>query len=36
MNTLIEEQMPVIEAFLGLDQEHIVLELNLPLDEEQG
>jgi len=36
MNTLIEDQMPVIEAFLGLDQEHIVLELNLPLDEEQG
>jgi hypothetical protein len=36
ISSLIEDQMPVIEAFLGLDQEPIVLELHVPLDEEQG
>jgi hypothetical protein len=36
INSLIEEQMPAIESFLGLDQEPIVLELHVPLDEEQG
>lgn len=34
LNTLIQEQMPAIESYLGLDHEAIVLELNLPSDEQ--
>jgi hypothetical protein len=34
INTLIQEQMPAIEAYLGLDHEAIVLELNVPTDEQ--
>ena len=34
INKLIQEQMPVIEAYLGLDHEAIVLELNTPADEQ--
>jgi hypothetical protein len=33
ISKLIQEQMPAIESYLGLDHEAIVLELNIPSDE---
>ncbi len=34
IDELIKARMPVIEAFLGLDQEPIILEFNVPIDEQ--
>jgi hypothetical protein len=34
ISSLIQEQMPAIESYLGLDHEAIVLELNFPTDEQ--